>query len=165
MALILPFLLMSFLVFFGASIQIPQRSGQIPVSTTQGAVGTQSGSYSAALDFLAVTRAALAYSEANPPQNQNYTASQLAPYMGGYSFPANWEAQVQNGQLTVWTSAATAQEIGAVGDETTSDCAYGFVQSGQIVSECGGVGLGAAPAGAADGDLVWVIQYPHNENN
>ncbi|MGC8467733.1 MAG: type IV pilus biogenesis protein PilM [Acidithiobacillus sp.] len=165
MALILPFLLAGFLAFMGVSITIPQESGQVPVSQTLGGTGAQAGSYAATLDFLALTRAALAYSEANPPQNQNYTASQLVSYMGGYSFPPNWTAQVKNGSLTVWTNSATASAMGVVGAETTTDCAYGFVQNGEMVSQCGGAGLGTAPQGAADGDLIWTIAYPHNENN
>jgi len=166
MAYVFPLIFLSFLVFMGASLQIPSRSGMVPIYSQQPASNSQPGAVSSVYGFLAVSRATLAYAEAaNPPATGAYTAQQLSPYMGGISFPPNWQAENQGGQLIVWTSSATANQMETVSSETTNDCAYGYVQNGQILSECGGIGLGAAPAGAANGDLAWIVQYPSNENN
>ena len=165
MGYVFPLMFLSFLLFMGASLQIPSRSGIVPVYSQQPADGSSEDSASNVYDFIAVSRATLAYAEANAPSGGSYTAQQLAPYMGGVSFPPNWQAQDQGGDLVVWTDSATSNDMGMVSDETTNDCAYGYVQNGEILSECGGIGIGAAPAGAANGDLAWMVQYPSNENN
>ncbi len=161
MAMILPFLFAAFIAFMGSTLLIPQSSGSVPVDQTLGATGKRAFVYTQALDFIALTRAALAYSENNPQQNNYYTENTLQPYMGGYSFPHSWSVQSNNGMLMAWTNSANSSAIGIIGSYTMKDCSYGFVEGGETLSQCGDLVIGPAPQGAVNGDLVWMIQYPH----
>ena len=116
------------------------------------------GGDAGATQFIAGSRAVTAFAENNPGYTGSITAQQLAPYMAPYALPAGFAAQIQGGQLAMWSASLPANVSTDVWNLTGNDCAYAVNPNGTLQSPCGS--LGAAPAGVPTGSLVYTISAP-----
>ena len=164
MALIFPLLLAMFIGFMATTASIPIESGAVlPTASTYGSEAP--GDASVADEFVALSRATLAYTENHPGASGSLSATQLSPYMGNIAFPPSWGALVQNGLVYAWTGSGGSALLPVIQSLSDGDCAYGSAQNGQIVSaskNCPDAMLGATPTSLPDGTPIWTIVMPHN---
>lgn len=144
------------LVFLGFMLIQSVREQVVPAQV----IGASSTAQGGAAAYLAGTRAALAFAEANPGYSGPIADSQLAPYAQPYALPTGFAAEIQNGQLVVWSNPQSPSLTQDVWRSTGRDCAYAVNANGTLQSPCGQTGT--SPNGVPAGSLVYFIDMPHN---